>query len=126
MNKKDQQKIVTLSFIFAGGLVAFVAKVLLDSIASNLVFFARFYSQDLFQHGVPVLCGLLTFGLLQFNSKVCLWANEVLVEIKNIVWPSRKDTIAMTLVCCVMLIVAGVILGVFDFFASHLVRLILD
>lgn len=126
MDHKEQQKIVTLCFILAGGLFAFVSKVILDSISSNVIFFARFYSKDIYQHGIPVFLGLLVFGLLQFNSKICLWANEVLLEIRNIVWPSRKDTLSMTLVCCVMLIVAGVVLGIFDFFASHIIKLILD
>lgn len=126
MNANANQKIVTLSFILVGGLTALVTKVIFTTLATHIAFFSKFYTQDIFQHGVPMVAGLIAFSFLQLNRGICFWANEVVMEIKNIVWPSRKDTIAMTVVCCIMLIVAGIVLGIFDFFASHFMKLILE
>ena len=56
------------------------------------------------------------------TPKVHVYAEECVTEIRKVVWPSRKDTVAMTIVCCVMCVVAGLGLGIFDFFASQLIK----
>lgn len=119
------QKIITLSFIIAGVLAALITRVLLNAVAST-GFLIQFYSLDAFQHGIPVGVGILTFIFLQFNKKIVTWAKEVVLEISHIVWPSRKDTAMMTLVCCIMLLIAAILLGAFDFLASHAMRLFLN
>ena len=61
---------------------------------------------------------------MQFNKNVTKWADEVVLETSKVVWPTRKDTTAMTVVVCVMLIISSAVLGFFDFSATELVKLL--
>lgn len=124
--EKENKKIVSVAFVVVAFCVALVVSVLLDSLAASFGAVARFRSIDLVAHGLPVAVGLITFLSLQFNRKVLLWADEVAVETRKVVWPSRRDTIAMTTVTCVMLLVSGAFLGVFDFVARNLIKMILN
>ena len=47
-------------------------------------------------------------------------------EVRKVVWPSRKDTVAMTTVCCVMVVLSGVAFGLFDFVASQLIKVFVN
>lgn len=98
-----------------GILLGIVAYVLLESLAAVATgATGRFFAQDLVRHGIPVGLGLISFFVLQFNKKVVSWADEVVSELRKIIWPSRRDTIQMTIMVCVMLIVSGLVLGAFD------------
>lgn len=121
---KDNRKIITLSFVIAAFLTYLVVQVVLEALASTFGVVARFYAQDIVKHGLPVASGAILFFALQFNKKVVKWADEVIVEVRKVVWPSRRDTVAMTIVSCVMLLLAGVLLGVFDFLSGSLVQTI--
>ena len=126
MEDKSNKKIMTVSFVVVGFIVAIVMDVLLDSLAATIGAVARFRSMDLIAHGLPVAAGLITFACLQFNSKVLAWSDEVVVEIRKVVWPSRRDTSAMTIVTCVMLIISGTFLGVFDFVSRNLIKMFIN
>lgn len=124
--KNENKKIITLSFVLAAFLVAFVVNVLMESVSAAWGGLARVMAYDAVSHGVPIGLGLACFIALQFNSKALVWADEVVTEISRVVWPSSKDTTAMTIVVCVMLVIAGFALGLMDllsnFVVSYLVR----
>jgi preprotein translocase subunit SecE len=124
MQEQDLQnkKFVTLGFVAAGLLAFIVIRVLFQSAAISFGSVGRFWANPLLQHGIPVAFGLVTFFVLQFNSKIAVWGEEVIVEIGKIVWPSRKDTVGMTIVACVMLLIAGVFFGLFDILATSAVQ----
>ncbi len=126
MEDNKNQKIITLSFVVAGVLTALVLRILLESAAATWGVVARYYSQDWLQHGLPVVSGLAVFSALQFNKKVQVWADEVVTELLKVVWPTRKDTVAMTVVVGVMLLISSLILGFFDFLSSNIVKLLLN
>ena len=128
INPEDNinNKIMTLAFVACGFIAAIVTTVLLETLASASGFFARYYSQDWLKHGGAVVLGVVTFASLQFNKKVLIYCDEAVTELRKVVWPSKKDTAAMTLVTCIMLIVSGVILGVFDMVSSNLVQMIVN
>lgn len=87
---ENNRKIVTLGFV-AGGFCAFiVSRVLFESLAVSFGIVGRYWSQTGFQHGVPVAFGVFTFALLQLNKGFNSWGEEVVVEIKKVVWPSKK------------------------------------
>ena len=69
---------------------------------------------DLVRHGVPVVFGLIVFAVFQFNPRVLAWGDEVVVEIRKVVWPSRKDTTAMTIVVLIMVAISSVLISGFD------------
>lgn len=122
---KTTSKFITLSFAAAGALVGVTFHLLLLAFAGAFGIVARFADSDLVRHVLPVVLGILVFGLLQFNSRVVVWADEVIGEIRKVVWPSRKDTWAMAMVVVVMVMISSVIISVFDIssgFAINLLR----
>ena len=87
---------------------------------------ARFRNIEAVQHGLPVAFGIITFLILFMNKKTHTWADECVSEVRKVVWPSRKDTMAMTIVCCVMVLLSGIGFGIFDFFSSQLIKLFVN
>ena len=121
----SRRKILTFSFVVAGFVVGLVVSVLLDTAIGSSGLVARYASGDLVRHGLPVLLGLTSFGILQFNGRIQLWADESLVELSKVVWPSPRDTRNMTIVVCIMLIVSSLVLGLLDFVSTEAVQLLL-
>lgn len=120
--EKSNQSLVNFAFVVCGFLAYFIVAVLFESLADAFGPVARLRAMEAAKHGLPVGLGLITFLALFLNKKVHAFADEVIVEIRKVVWPSQRDTMAMTIVCCVMVIVAGIGFGVFDFFASQLIK----
>jgi preprotein translocase subunit SecE len=85
-------------------------------------FIARLHDLDIVKHGFPVLIGLGLFVYLQFNSKVLVWGDEVVVEIRKVVWPSKKDTTGMTVVVIVMVLISSLIIAAFDFLSGYIIN----
>jgi preprotein translocase subunit SecE len=110
----NNQKIMTVAFVIVAGLVYLVVSLLISTFAATFAVIARLSQGDIVHHGVPVAVGVLTFSLLQFNPTITTWAEEVVVELKKVVWPTREQTIGMTIVVCVMVLISGLILGLFD------------
>ena len=125
-NEKNNQSLVNFGFVIAGFLTYYVVAVMFETLAATFGPVQQFRSIEAAKHGLPVGLGLLVFLVLFFNPKVQIWGDEVVSEVKKVVWPSRKDTIAMTMVCCVMCIVAGIGFGIFDFFASQLIKVFIN
>lgn len=122
----DNKKIITMSFVAAGVLTALVVSLLLDVAASAVGAVARLQDIQAFRHGLPVVLGVLAFGLLQFRPKMNVWADEVVSEIRKVVWPSRKDTMGMTMVVCILVVMSGVVVFGFDWVAAFVVEKIVQ
>jgi len=113
--ENSNSKIITISFMACGILIGIVAYVLLESLAAVATgSIGRFFGQEIVRHGFPVGLGLISFFVLQFNKKIVSWADEVVSELRKIIWPSRRDTIQLTIMVCVMLMISGLVLGAFD------------
>jgi len=124
--EKSNESLVNTAFAAFGILVYFVTSIILGVLAGTFGAVARIRSIAAVQHGLPVAVGILTFIILFMNKKVHLWADECVSEVRKVVWPSRKDTMAMTIVCCVMVVLAGVGFGVFDFVAGQLMKVFVN
>jgi preprotein translocase subunit SecE len=122
MQDTTNQKIMTLSFVASAFLMALVMEVLFEQMAVQFGPVARLHNNETLRHALPIGVGLLTFALLQFNAKIRAWADECIAEVRKVVWPSRRDTMAMTMVCCVMVVMVGIALGVFDFGSQRLIK----
>lgn len=65
------------------------------------------------------------------ESRISWWTQfrqylrEVVYELRKVVWPSRKETIATTSVVVVIVIISGIFLGIVDFLLSRFVRLLI-
>lgn len=53
------------------------------------------------------------------------YLREVVYEMRKVVWPSRKETVASTAVVLAIVIICGVFLGVVDFILNRFVRLLI-
>ena len=111
-------KVVTLSFLFFSALIGFTVATLLKVFSGAFGIIAKAMELDLIRHGLPVAIALGLFVYLQFNKKILAWADEVIAEIKKIVWPPVKDTRGMTIVVVIMVLISSVIVSVFDMFSG--------
>ena len=115
-------KIVTMSFLAFSALVGLTIATVLRVFSGAFGFVARAMEFDLVRHGLPVTIALALFLFLQFNKGVLGWADEVIAEIKKVVWPPLKDTRAMTIVVVVMVFISGIIISVFDAFSGFVLN----
>lgn len=125
--ESNNNKTITVSFMIAGILVGILVSVILETltaVATGGV--SRFVAQDYIRHGLPVVLGLGTFIFLQANSRIHAWGDEVVTELKRVVWPSRKDTTAMTIVVCVMVLISGVVFGLLDVASGSIIDWLLN
>ena len=124
--ENSNSKLITVSFAAGGVILGVTLALLMGALAGAFGWVARAYDLNWVRHGVPVVVGLGLFVALQFNPKAVQWAEEVIVEIKKVVWPSRKDTTAMTIVTLVMVLISSLIVTSFDFVSSKLVSWIVQ
>ena len=122
---KTNSKVITLSFAAVGAIIGFTISLLIRAFSGAFGVIARLTDSDLVRHGFPVLVGFAVFALLQFNPKVVTWAEEVVVEVRKVVWPSRKDTTAMTIVVLVMVAISSVIITGFDGVSAQVMKWIM-
>lgn len=123
---KTNKKIISVSFVVAGLLVGIVARVLFDTLGGMFAVVERFRSIEGLKHGLPIVAGIATAMVLFLNPKVRVWADEVVSEIRKIVWPSQRDTTVTTTAVCVMVVVAGLGLSVIDYVSSILIKWIVN
>jgi preprotein translocase subunit SecE len=124
--EKSNESLVSTAFAMFGILIYFIVSVLLEVLAGTFGIVARFRNMEVVQHGLPVAVGFIVFLYLFMNKKTHTWADECIGEVRKVVWPTRKDVMAMTMVVCVMVVFAGVSFGIFDFFASQLIKLFVN
>ena len=121
-NSNSNSKIVTLSFLAFSALIAFTVATLLRVFSGAFGIVAQAMGNDIFKHGVPVLIFVGLFLYLQFNRKILTWADEVIAEIRKVVWPPIKDTRGMTIVVVIMVAISSVIVSVFDMFSGFVLN----
>lgn len=123
--EKANSKILTISFALAGILVGLTISLLIKAFAGAFGVVARAADSDMVRHGIPVLLGFALFAALQFNPRVQAWGEEVVSEIRKVVWPSRKDTTAMTIACVVMVLISSVIISSFDLISGFFINFLM-
>ena len=122
--EKANSKILTLSFALAGALLGFTLHVLVKLLAGTFGAVAKAADSDLVRHALPVVFGMAVFAVLQFNPKVLAWGEEVVSEVRKVVWPSGKDVTAMTIVVIVFVLIASVIITTFDLLSGQGIKLL--
>ena len=112
---KANSKILTLSFAIAGGIIGLTVHLLIKAFSGAFGVVARAAENDLVRHGLPVVSGLGLFLFMQFSPRILAWGEEVVSEVRKVVFPSRKDTTGMTIVVLIFVFISSVIVTVFDF-----------
>lgn len=118
LSSNPNAKIVTFCFLGFAGLVGFTLSALIRALSGAFAVMAKLNGYDLFKHGLPITVALVLFLYLQFNKGILTWADEVIAEIKKVVWPSGRDTRGMTIVVVVMVLISSVIITSFDWFSA--------
>lgn len=59
-------------------------------------------------------------------EKVLPFLKEVQIELKKVVWPTRKDAMASTTVVIILVIIIAIYLGLVDLGLSRIIRAILE
>lgn len=113
--EKSNSKILTLSFAIASGIIGLTIHLLIKAFSGAFGVVARAAEHDAVKHGLPVVTGLGLFLYLQFSPKILAWGEEVVSEVRKVVFPTRKDTTGMTIVVLIFVFVSSVIVTVFDF-----------
>ena len=119
-------KIIQVTIVCACFTTGFTIKIIFEFFAVLSGLAAKWYAIEALRHGIPVGSGLALFLFFQFNPKIRKWLEEVVIEVSKVVWPTKKDTLSMTAVFCVILILSGVVLGLFDLSASAVMRFIMN
>ncbi len=126
MEQSSTNKTITISFMLASILIGIFVSVLMETLAVVTTgAFGRFVAQDLVRHGLPVVVGFAVFIFLQTNKGIYEWGGEVVTELSRVVWPSRKDTTAMTIVVCIMVLISGAAFGILDMVSGAVVTWLL-
>ena len=119
---KTNSKILTLSFVAFSALIGVTVSTLLKVFSGAFGPIAKAMNYDLFRHGLPIVIALSLFAYLQFNKNVLTWSDEVIAEVKKVVWPPVKDTRGMTIIVIVMVLISSVIVSVFDMFSAFVLN----
>lgn len=122
---KTNSKVLTLSFAAVGAIIGFSIHMLIKSFAGAFALVAQFAGNDVVTHGLPVAIALVIFAVLQFNPKVLTWGDEVVVEVRKVVWPTQKDMTAMTIVVVIMVLISSVIVTSFDFVSGYIINILM-
>jgi preprotein translocase SecE subunit len=75
-------------------------------------------------YSVSFLVTAVTVWLAWRSEEIFTLASECVTELSKVTWPTRKETVAATLVVIVTVIIASLFLGMFDGIWSFLTRLL--
>ena len=109
----DKLKIVFSFLLFLAGIVGFY-------LLSDQVLVLRI---------LVILIGLALAGAVFWKTalgqKTFGFVNESIVEAKRVVWPTRKETIQMTITVFILVAVMAVFLGLVDITFSYMINWLL-
>lgn len=104
---------------------------LVIALAIAIAAFAGFYYFDEQQQLIRVLGLLFALGVATFvasrsevGAETLAFSRGALVEVRKVVWPTRKETVNTTLLVMVMVVIVGLILWLFDMFLAWGIQLL--
>ena len=120
----SNKRLVLTVFLSAGVLTWIILESLTRQIAASFRLATRFPGAEVGIVVLPVLLAATLSIFLMRNARTSEFMNEVVVELKKVSWPQRKELYATTVVAIVFMLIAGVILGLFDSVWAMLFRMI--
>ena len=108
----DKIKLLLAALVMAGALVAFYAY-------SDIAMVFRV---------LGLLVAVVVAGLIASKSEIgqsaVSFTRGAVVEVRKVVWPTRKETVQTTMMVMAMVVVVGIILWVFDWILAWGVQLL--
>ncbi len=120
--EQNNKKLLSVCFAIAAVLIGVLTNTIIELLASASGFVARYVQSDLVQHVVPAASGVVAFLVLQFNSNIVTWGDDVISEIRKVVWRTPKETSALTIVVCIMLLICGLFFAGIDAVSAKIVN----
>jgi preprotein translocase SecE subunit len=120
--ESQYQKWVNLSYLALAALVGYIVFALGFKAVGAWDLEARVRNVELVVRGVSVLAAGLLFFILWKNQKSNQFMNEVMTELARVTFPTPKETMNATVVVIVMVLVSGMILGLFDYLCTVLLK----
>ncbi len=120
----DNRKVIIGSYIGAAAIVWFLTR------SSLTYLFLTFYQLRRLQiqwtkEVVPLVLGLTVFFVLLKHAHVNEVMEEVVSELKKVSWPNRDDVVKSTTVVLVCIVIASVILSIFDLMWGRMITFLL-
>ena len=123
---KTTKNILTLAIVGAGILVWYASKVAVEHTIAYLdIYLTNSVVHFLAVDALPPIMGALTAYILYRVQKIRTYLLEVIAEVRKVVWPNKKETWGATIVVIIAVIISGLVLGVFDWISSSIIRFIL-
>ena len=125
MEPSQYQKWVNLSYLAVAALILYVTFAAGQYAISAYDLEARIHNVDLILRGVSILLAAVTFFVLYRHEQANQFMNEVATELARVTWPTSKETTNGTIIVIVMVIVSGMILGLFDYIWTNLLKMVI-
>ena len=119
----QNQKIVTAIVIAAGLLILSVLSILLGKVFEHYDLSYGYY--EITQVVAPLLIAFIIVVVLLRSETVKTFLLEVVVELKKVTWPQKKETWSATFVVIVFVAIISFILGAFDITWAYLIKKLL-
>ncbi len=119
----QNQKIVT-AIVVAGGLLLWsVVSILLGKVFEHYdLSYGYFETAEVV---APLLISFVVVAILLKNKTVVNFLLEVVVELKKVTWPQKKETWSATFVVVIFVAVVSFVLGAFDITWAYLIKKLL-
>ena len=128
MSQSDSQrkKILQACYGLTAAVVGVVVWTFLDKSVQAYDLEARFRLAAHAVRLVAFLSALATYIILARHKRVQAYMNHVLLELGRVTWPTKDETLKMTYVVIVMVIISSMALGFMDWTLTGLVKKIVS
>jgi preprotein translocase subunit SecE len=123
--ENNLQRYVWISFLAVSGLIAYIAFVALFKLAGMYDVEAKVKGIDLWIRLASLGLGLGLFIGLYRSDTANQFMHETVTELTRVTWPTNKETMNATFIVVIMVLVTGMILGLFDKFWTLVIQWIL-
>lgn len=119
----DNQKYIYLTFLGAAVLLGTsVRGLVVPLLASMEVGDPRFFG-FIDASAVGGICiAVATFFILLRNRPACVFTDEVVAELRKVVWPDKQETVRSTLVVVSFTVIVAGALGLYDYIWAGITR----
>ena len=115
-----ERKYVQLMFLAGGMLLAYILVMTTDWLWG---YFAK--PPRMTVNGIGIVIGAVATWLLWRHRQTQQSATETVAELRKVTWPTRKETSQATVVVIVTVIIASIVLQIFDAIWSRVTSYIL-
>lgn len=123
--EQNNQKWVNISFLAVSVLLGYIVFVALFKLAGVYDFETKVKNIDLVIRLVSIGLGAVLFLGLYKNDTANQFMHEAVTELSRVTWPTNKETFNGTIIVVIMVLVTGLILGLFDKFWTLVIQWIL-